>query len=72
MRHPSRLSRAIAPYTTYDASLGATKDAWNVELFGQNLSDTRAQLYVNDGFTSVHLVTPNHPRTLGVRIGHRF
>ena len=60
------------PYTTYDASLGASKGPWNVELFGQNLSDTRAQLYVNDGFTSVHLVTPNRPRTLGVRMGYRF
>jgi hypothetical protein len=60
------------PYTTYDASLGTTRGAWNVEFFGQNLSDTRAQLYVNDGFTSVHLVTPNRPRTLGVRMGYRF
>jgi iron complex outermembrane recepter protein len=60
------------PYTTYDASLGTTKGPWNVEFFGQNLSDTRAQLYVNDGFTSVHLVTPNRPRTLGVRMGFRF
>jgi iron complex outermembrane receptor protein len=72
MRHHSRLSCAIAPYTTYDASLGARKDAWNVELFGQNMSDTRAQFCVNDGFTSVHLVTPNRPRTIGVRIGYRF
>ena len=61
-----------ASYTTYDGSLGIKKDAWNVELFGQNLTDTRAQLYVNNGFTSVHLVTPNRPRTLGLRIGYKF
>jgi iron complex outermembrane recepter protein len=60
------------PYTTYDGSLGVKKDAWNVDLYGENLTDTRAQLYVNDGFTSVHLVTPNRPRTLGLRFGYKF
>lgn len=60
------------PYTTYDGSLGIKKDAWNIDLFGENLTDTRAQLYVNDGFTSVHLVTPNRPRTVGVRLAYNF
>jgi outer membrane receptor protein involved in Fe transport len=59
-------------YTNYDASLGAKKDAWSAELFGDNLTDTRAQLYVNNGFTPVHLVTPNRPRTVGLRIGYKF
>jgi iron complex outermembrane recepter protein len=27
-------------FTTYDASLGATKDAWSVSLYGQNVTDT--------------------------------
>ena len=54
-----------------DGAICTTGDAWNVESFGQNLSDTGTQLK-NDGFTSVHQVTPNRPRTLGVRFGHRF
>jgi hypothetical protein len=33
-------------FTTYDASLGVSKDNWNVELFGQNISDARG-LYVH-------------------------
>ncbi len=60
-----------AAYTTYDASLGIAKDAWEVELYGQNLSDTRAQLYVN-GFEYVHLVTPNRPRLIGLRLSYHY
>jgi hypothetical protein len=37
-----------------DGAICTTKDAWNVEFSGRNLGDTRTQLYVNDGFTSVH------------------
>jgi len=58
-------------YTTYDAALGVKKDAWGVEFFGENLTDARAQLYVN-GFDFVHLVTVNRPRTLGVRLAYKF
>jgi iron complex outermembrane receptor protein len=58
-------------YTTYDASLGVKKDAWGVELYGQNITDTRAQLYVN-GFDFVRLVTVNRPRTLGLRLSYKF
>lgn len=60
-----------APYTTYDAALGVTKDSLDLELYGENLTDTRAQLYVN-GFDYVHLVTPNRPRTIGFRMAYRF
>ena len=58
-------------YTTYDAALGVKKDAWGVEIYGENLSDTRAQLYVN-GFDFVRLVTVNRPRTLGIRMSYKF
>ncbi len=60
------------PYTLYDASVGVKQGAWSVELAGQNLTDKRAQLYVNNGFTTVHLVTPNRPRTVNLRIGYKF
>jgi hypothetical protein len=55
-----------------DGAICTTSDAWNVESFGQDLSDSRTELYLNDGYNSVHRVTPNRPRTLGVRFGHRF
>jgi iron complex outermembrane receptor protein len=59
------------PYTTYDAALGVVNNMWAIELYGQNLTDTRAQLYVN-GFDFVHLVTPNRPRTFGLRVSYHF
>jgi hypothetical protein len=59
------------PYSTYDAALGVKKDAWMVEAYGENLTDTRAQLYVNV-FQFVRYVDVNRPRTLGVRMSYKF
>jgi outer membrane receptor protein involved in Fe transport len=58
-------------FTTYDASLGVSKDTWNVQLYGQNLSDTRAILFssYND---FVKAETINRPRTLGLRFAYQF
>ncbi len=61
----------LAPYTTYDAALGVSKDAWNVEFYGENLTDTRAQLFAT-GADFVQLVTPNRPRTMGFRMSYKF
>jgi outer membrane receptor protein involved in Fe transport len=60
-----------APFSTYDASVGVSKDAWNVQFYGQNLSDTRANLYEN-GNQFITAITVNRPRTLGVKIGYKF
>ena len=60
-----------APFSTYDASVGVSKDAWNVQFYGQNLSDTRANLYEN-GNQFINAITVNRPRTLGVKIGYKF
>jgi iron complex outermembrane receptor protein len=61
----------LAPYTTYDASLGAAKGSWEAELFGQNLSDTRAQLFINSA-SWVTLTTVNRPRVMGLRVSYKF
>jgi iron complex outermembrane receptor protein len=61
----------LAPYTTYDAALGVAKDAWTAEFFGQNLSDTRAQLYISSASFQT-LTTTNRPRVLGVRFSYKF
>ncbi len=58
-------------YTTYDAAAGIVRDAWDVELYGENLTDVRAQLYVN-GFDFVHTVTTNRPRTFGINVTYQF
>ena len=61
----------LAPYTTYDASLGVAKDSWEAEFFGQNLTDARAQLFISSAsFTT--LTTTNRPRVLGIRFSYKF
>jgi iron complex outermembrane recepter protein len=60
-----------APFSTLDASIGVSKDAWSTQLYGQNLTDTRADLFSNYG-QFVKAVTVNRPRTLGLRFSYNF
>jgi iron complex outermembrane recepter protein len=61
----------LPPFTTYDASLGVGRDAWVVQLYGQNLTDTRARLYEN--YRQWYpAITVNRPRTIGLRIHYSF
>jgi iron complex outermembrane receptor protein len=58
-------------YTTYDASLGVSKDAWNVQLFGQNLTSVNASTGTNSG-QFVQTETVLRPRIAGVKLGYKF
>jgi outer membrane receptor protein involved in Fe transport len=58
-------------FSTYDASLGVAKDAWTAQLYGQNLTNTRADLFEN-GNQFVTAETINRPRTAGVKFGYKF
>jgi outer membrane receptor protein involved in Fe transport len=58
-------------YTTYDASVGVAKDAWNVMVYGENLSNSNKSVFVStDQFIVAQ--TPLRPRILGLTIGYRF
>ena len=58
-------------YTTYDASVGASKDKWNVQLFCQNLTSVNASTGTNGGqFVQTETVT--RPRIAGVKFGYSF
>jgi hypothetical protein len=61
----------LPPFTTYDAALGVEKDEWRVQIYGENLTDTRAALYANasQGYKAVMV---NRPRTIGIRFGYKF
>jgi hypothetical protein len=61
----------LPAFTTWDAAIGATRDAWVVQVYGENLSDTRAQLYANYR-QWYKAVTINRPRTVGLRFSYRF
>ncbi len=60
-----------AGFSTYDAAAGIAKNAWSVQAYGENLSDTRANLF---SFYNeyVKATTINRPRTIGVRFSYKF
>jgi iron complex outermembrane receptor protein len=60
-----------AGFSTYDASLGAGKDAWLAQLYGQNLTNSRANLFEN-GNQFVAGETIMRPRTAGLRFSYKF
>ncbi len=58
-------------YTTFDAALGIAKDAWNVSIFGENISNSNASTFVStDQFIVAQ--TPLRPRVLGLQFGYKF
>jgi outer membrane receptor protein involved in Fe transport len=61
----------LASFTTYDAAVGVSTDDWLVQLYGQNLSDERTELYAN-ARQWYKAVTVGRPRTIGVRFSYNF
>jgi outer membrane receptor protein involved in Fe transport len=58
-------------YTLYDASAGVSKDAWSLELYGQNLTNSNVSIFTSTTqFVPAEVIT--RPRVLGVRLGYRF
>ncbi len=58
-------------YTTFGFSMGVKKDEWSIELFGENVTDERAQIagnYINDR----ERITTNRPATFGIRVGFDY
>ena len=58
-------------YSTFEASTGVAKDAWNVMFYGQNLANSNSSLFNNSG-QYVVTQTVLRPRVLGVRFGYKF
>jgi iron complex outermembrane recepter protein len=58
-------------YTTLSASIGVSKDEWGLELFGENLTDARPELFKsgNDGELRV---TTSRPLTVGLRLSYKM
>ena len=55
-----------ADYTTWDASFGVRKDDWSAMLFIENVTDERAEVFI-DNQDYVVRISPNRPRTIGLR-----
>jgi hypothetical protein len=60
-----------AGFSTYDASMGVAKDAWAAQLYGQNLTNVRANLFEN-GNQFITAETISRPRTAGVKFSYKF
>lgn len=53
-------------YTTFNLSVGVEKDAWTFEVYGENLTDERAQISGNFNFDQPR-ITVSRPLTVGLR-----
>jgi outer membrane receptor protein involved in Fe transport len=58
-------------WTTFDASIGIGKDAWNAELYAVNLTDENKSLYTTAS-QFILVEVPMRPRTIGLRFSYGF
>ncbi len=58
-------------YSTWDASFGFSKDNWNVQVFGQNLSNENKSLATTTA-QFIKSEVPLRPRVIGVKVGLKF
>jgi iron complex outermembrane receptor protein len=61
----------LPAFTTYDGAIGVGKDAWLVQVYGENLTDTRTQLYANYS-EWYKAITVSRPRTINLRFSYKF
>lgn len=54
-------------YATFDGAIGVDFDNYNIELYGENLTDERAELFISNMDDIPRTVT-NRPRTIGLRV----
>lgn len=68
---PIQAAQELDSYATFSAALGVSKDEWRIELFGDNLTDERPELYKsgNDGELRT---TTSRPRTIGLRFSYKI
>jgi outer membrane receptor protein involved in Fe transport len=67
----TRLRFEDPPFTNIDAAVGVAKDAWNAQLYAENLANANTSLFTNaDQYIVAN--TPMRPRIIGVKIGYSF
>ena len=67
----SRLRFENPAYTTYDASIGVAKDAWIVNAYAENLSNSNASTFIS-AQQFIVAQTPIRPRVFGLSVGYKF
>lgn len=61
----------LPAYSSYDASAGVARDAWAVQVFGQNLTNVNSSLGTNNA-EFVLAEYPQRPRVLGIKFSYKF
>ena len=61
----------MGSYSLTNLAFGVNRNNWNAELYVDNATDEKAELYINT-VDIQRLVTVNRPRTIGLRFGMRF
>jgi outer membrane receptor protein involved in Fe transport len=61
----------LPAYSTYDASLGVAKDSWWLNVYGENLSNSNAAVFISTDQFIVQQ-TPLRPRVIGAAVGYSF
>ncbi len=65
------LKYTMASYTTYDAAIGMAKDAWTLQLTGNNLSNEDASMHTSSG-QFIKSEVPLRPRVVTLQFGYKF
>lgn len=60
----------LPAFTSVDGALGLGYGTWVIQLYGTNLTDTRAQLWQNVSL-GYEALTVSRPRTVGVQISYK-
>jgi outer membrane receptor protein involved in Fe transport len=58
-------------YTTFDASIGVSKDRWTAEIYGTNLSNSHASTFTSSA-QFIKSEVPIRPRVIALKIGYSF
>lgn len=58
-------------YAVFDIAAGASFDNWRAEVFVDNVTDERAQLFYNTQ-DDIPRITTNRPQTAGLRVSYRY
>ncbi len=68
---PLDASEDQAAYNTFSAAFGARKDNWSLEMFFDNITDERPELFKNGNDGELRITT-SRPRTIGLRMSYKM
>lgn len=67
----SSIAYDLPAYTSYDASVGVRKDAWSVQLYAENVTDSRGITFATFA-QRIREDTVIRPRTISIKVGYKF